>query len=144
MKNIDSSLGYIEDLIRCAQQLCCTEGHLESLVENTLSAMENGIETKINVKDVSDMLLEVSDLRRKAMRVITQNFDTDTSVYCLVKHTLNAEYLAYEAYVGSDDDNDLLAIWQDTRKQFVKAFSMWTGMEITDCSACLNDFLKGV
>lgn len=153
MINKHSTDGFSEDLIRSFTQLICSEGHLKSLIEKTTSELENGI---VNVDDPDELnkaldkldnmqqeLVEIADTRRKMMVKLYEMYDGDKDYWCQVKHLANASYTAFEAWQGSDNDSALYEFALETNAHFVKALSHFIGTEITSCSSCMADMLKG-
>ena len=153
MKNPHSTDGIYEDLIRSFTQLICSEGHLKSLIEKTTSELENGI---VNVDDPEELnkaldkldnlqqeLVEIAATRRKMMVKLYEAYEGDKDYWCQVKHLANAAYTAFEAWQGSDDDAALYELALETNAHFVKALSHFIGTEITSCSSCISDMLKG-
>ena len=61
----------------------------------------------------------------------------------MIKHLGIASMTAFEAYQGSNDDAELLDLYYDINKEFNKAVTDFLGAEITSCSSCVSDFLKG-
>lgn len=153
MKNKDSETGMAEDMLRSIVQLGATEIHYQTLYNKAVAELENGI---IKVEDDDARLSQldkiaryreeissVADLRRRMMRKLFSMFDGNKDAWCLIKHLAIAMMTAFEAYQASDDDSELLDIYYDINKEFNKAITDFLGMEITDCSACVSDFLKG-
>ena len=153
MKNIHSTDGWAEDLIRSFTQLICSEGHIKSMIEKTTSELENGI---VNVDDpdklnkalekldnLQEELTGISEIRRKMMLKLFETYNGDKEYWCQVKHLANAAYTAFEAWQGSDDDSQLYEFALETNSQFVRALSHFIGTEITSCSSCIGDMLKG-
>ena len=153
-RNLDSSSGAAEDLIRAFVQMGCSELHLKTLYEKTLAEMENGI------ADMSDPevrntyiekanayredILEASQLRRRMMIRCFEMFDGgDKDVWCMVKHVGISSMCAWETWQASNDDPELLDIAVESNKLFVKYLTRFLGMEITSCASCLSDYLKG-
>ena len=153
-RNLDSSSGAAEDLIRAFVQMGCSEVHLKTLYEKTLAEMENGI------ADMSDPevrnayiekanayredIIEASQLRRRMMIRCFEMFDGgDKDVWCMVKHVGISSMCAWETWQASNDDPELLDIAVESNKLFVKYLTRFLGMEITSCASCLSDYLKG-
>lgn len=145
--------GLAEDLIRSFQQLVCVEGHYKTLIEKYQSELENGLidvtDTDVRNKHLDllgDAIVElnlVAELRRASMRFLMELYDGDTSYWCIVKHLAAADYTAFEVYQASDNDSELLNRYLEIHARFVHAVTRWLGTEITDCSSCLSDILKG-
>ena len=153
-RNLDSSSGAAEDLIRAFVQMGCSEVHLKTLYEKTLAEMETGI------ADMSDPevrnayiekanayredIIEASQLRRRMMIRCFEMFDGgDKDVWCMVKHVGISSMCAWETWQASNDDPELLDIAVESNKLFVKYLTRFLGMEITSCASCLSDYLKG-
>ena len=152
-KNVQSSSGIAEDLIRAIQQMCCSELHLITLYEKTVAEMENGL-VDVSDQDVlneyvdkaenyKEDIIEATNIRRQMMSKLFSMFDGgDKDVWCMFKPLSSATYCAWEVYLASDDDPELLSIAVDTNKMFTRFTTQFLGMEITDCASCLNDMLK--
>lgn len=153
-KNVESSSGIGEDLIRAIQQMCCSELHLITLYEKTVAELENGL-VDIDKQDVRDAhiakmeqyredIIEATQIRRQMMSKLFDMFDGgDRDVWCMFKHLASSSYCAWECYLASDDDPDLLVIALDTNKLFTRFTTQFLGMEITSCASCLSDALRG-
>lgn len=151
MKNVNSSSGMAEDLIRAIVQMTCAEMHLKTLYEKTVSEMENGL------ADLSDGGMAViekanayiedleqsASIRRSMMRKLFSMFDGDKDVWCMVKHLGAANMQVWEAWQNSDDDPELLELALQSNEMFVSYITRFLGMEITSCASCLSDMLKG-
>lgn len=153
-KNIMSSSGQAEDMIRAFQQMACTELHLITLYQKTVAEMENGIvdvsDDEIRNKHLEraeqyrEDLIRVTECRRSMMRECFSLFENgDKDVWCMVKHLGASSACAWEVYQASDDDPELLMIALEASKLFTKYITQFLGMEITDCASCLADMLKG-
>lgn len=153
-KNTQSSSGLAEDLIRAIQQMCCAELHLITLYEKTVAEMENGLfdmddpnalnEHIEKAEQYKEDIIGATSIRRQMMSKLFSLFDGgDEDVWCMFKHLASATYCAWEVYLASDDDPELLSIAVDTNKMFTRFTTQFLGMEITDCAACLNDMMKG-
>lgn len=154
MQNKDSETGMAEDMLRSIVQLGATEMHYQTLYSKAVAQMENGL---INVDDqkVRDTQIEkiqrytgeinsVADVRRRMMRKLFSLFPNgNKDAWCLIKHLGVASMTAFEAYQASNDDTELLDLYYDINKEFNKAVTDFLGMEITSCSSCVSDFLKG-
>lgn len=153
-KNLMSSSGIGEDLIRAIQQTCCSELHLITLYQKTIAELENGI-VDVDNEDVRTAhfekseqyrtdLIDVTQLRRQMMAKLFDMFEGgDKDVWCMVKHMGASSYCAWECYLASDDDPDLLMIALDANKLFVRFMTQFLGMEISSCASCFTDALKG-
>ena len=152
-KNPMSSSGIAEDLIRAFVQMGCAEVHLKTLYEKTLAEMENGIvdveDDEIRkawiekVESYREDLIESANLRRRMMSACFDMFDGDKDVWCMVKHLGVSNFCCWETYMASDDDPELLDIAIESNKLFTKYLTRFFGMEVSPCSACLSDALKG-
>ena len=153
MRNKDSETGMAEDILRCIVQLGATEVHYQTLYNKSRAELENGLidvaddDIRISQLDKIEYYRaeanDVANVRRQMMRKLFSMFDGNKDAWCLIKHLGVAMYTAFEAYQASDDDSELLDIYYDINKEFNKAVADFLGMEITDCAACLSDFLKG-
>ena len=153
-KNVNSSSGLAEDLVRSIQQMCCSELHLITLYEKTLSELENGLvdieNESVRTSHMEKLdqyrqdLIDVTQIRRKAMvKLFGMSDKGDKDVWCMVKHMGSASYTAWETYLASDDDPELLMLALEANKLFTRFLTQFLGMEITDCASCLTDMLKG-
>lgn len=153
MANIVSD-GLAEDLIRAFQQAACAEGHYKTLIEKYNSELENGLidvdddEIRLNhIEKLNGAILElgrIAEIRRSMMLYLMERYEgADKTMWCIVKHLSQSEYNAFEAYQASDNDATLLNIWLSMRARFVHALTRWLGIEVTDCSSCFADALKG-
>lgn len=150
-RNELSSSGIAEDLIRAFVQVGCAEGHAKTLLEKCTAELENGlvehneIQGQIDhINDLTDEINELAELRRGMMRYLHGMYPEGNKDYwCLIKHLGTASYTAFEVYQASDDDPDLLNLALEANKRFTKALTHFLGTEITECSACLSDFLSG-
>lgn len=156
MKNIHSSDGIAEDLIRSFVQISAAELHAKTLLEKRVSELENGL---VDVDDIDVLtehlnkielakedLEELAACRRDDMRFLFELFDSggDKEQWCMVKHLAMAMITAFEVWQASDEDDGLLTMALNKNKLFVKAISRFVGVELTDCASCLSDMLKGV
>ena len=153
-KNPQSSSGMAEDQIRAFVQMGCAEMHLKTLYEKTLAEMENGI---VDIEDAEirkawtekaesyrEDLIESANLRRRMMSACFEMFEGgDPDVWCMVKHLGISNMCAWETWQASDDDPELLDIAIESNKLFTKHLTRFLGAEISACSACLSDYLKG-
>lgn len=155
MKNINSSDGLAEDLIRSFIQLAVAEQHIKTLIEKRVSELENGI---INTQDTEELNknfeatkdlrtdLEVyAEARRADMRFLYELYGGrgNKEMWCLVKHGAVAMYTAFEAYQASEMDEELLDMALNKNRLFIKALSRFLGVSVTECAACFADILKG-
>lgn len=153
MINEHSTSGYAEDIIRSIVQFGATEMHLKTLYEKTLAELENGIidteDSDLVAKQLEkldsyrDELIDVAQLRRQAMFVLSEMYpEGDKDAWCLVKHLGIGAMTMFEAWQGSDNNQMLLSLAIDANKAFIRAMTRFIGIEITDCAACLSDYLK--
>lgn len=153
MKNVNSSSGVGEDVIRSFVQFGAAEMHLKTMYEKTLAELENGIidtdDADIVQKQLEKLdsyraeLTDIAQLRRQGMLMLFEMFpDGDKDAWCLVKHLGIGAMCAFEAWQGSDDNPMLLAYAIDANKAFIRAVTRFIGTEITDCASCLSDYLK--
>lgn len=154
MKNINSSDGIAEDIIRSFTQLATIEMHYKTLLDKRFSEIENGIidnedaekivEHTNKIQELENSLETVSDIRRSQMLRLYQLFGKkgDKERWCTVKHYAIAGMTAFEAYQASDNDNDLLTTYIEINKLFIRELAAFLGVEITDCAACFADILK--
>lgn len=153
MINEHSTSGYAEDIIRSIVQFGATEMHLKTLYEKTLAELENGIidteDSDLVAKQLEkldsyrDELIDVAQLRRQAMFVLSEMYpEGDKDAWCLVKHLGIGAMTMFEAWQGSDNNQILLSLAIDANKAFIRAMTRFIGIEITDCAACLSDYLK--
>jgi len=153
MKNEHSTSGIAEDIIRSITNLCGTELHYKTLIEKTRAELENGIIDVENPDEVNKAIEKnnaylsemqnVAQLRRRMMLSLFNMYEGDKDAWCLVKHLANASETAYEAFMASDDNPELMELWIDTNKAFITALTRFLGVEITDCAACFSDMMKG-
>lgn len=153
MRNEMSTSGIGEDMIRSIIQFGCAELHAKTLYEKTRAELDNGI-VDVDDKDALDKTLTKLDdyrqdvehyasLRRRSMKALFKMFNGDKDMWCQIKHLGVGAMTMWEAYEASDGDGELLDIAYDANKEFVKAATRFLGMELTDCSACFSDMLKG-
>ena len=128
--------------------------HYQTLYNKSVAQLENGL-IEIEKDEVREKQLDkinryreeindIADVRRKMMRKLFSLFDGgNKDAWCLIKHLSVASMTAFEAYQASDDDAELLDLYYDINKEFNKAVTDFLGAEITDCAACVSDFLKG-
>lgn len=153
-KNVYSSSGAAEDLIRAFVQMGCAEMHLKTLYEKAVAEMENGI---VDMSDADargshvekmnayiEDLKTTADLRRKMMLKCFSLFDEgDKDVWCMIKHLGISNMCAWETWQASDDDPELLDLAIESNKLFTSYLTRFFGMEITSCASCFSDALKG-
>ena len=155
-RNVNSEIGSSEDLLRAIVQMGAAEIHAMGLYYKTVAEMENGL---VNIDDnevlqkqieKSEMYQEdietYADLRRQMMNALMSMVGTEEAnkdLWCMVKHLGLAMMQTFEAYENSDNNLELLNIAYESNKAFTKAVTRFLGIEITSCSACLSDALKG-
>lgn len=155
MKHVTNGVdGIAEDLIRSIVQLSCSELHAKTLYEKYTAELENGLidteDAELVDKQIEKMsgalddLNELAQLRRRAMLTLFNLYDGNKDYWCQVKHLGSASYCLIECYLASDDDTELLQLAMDANRAFVRAISNFIGVEVTDCAACLSDYLKGL
>lgn len=153
-RNELSSSGIAEDLIRAFVQVGCAESHAKTLLEKATAQMENGlidlndpdmVQKQIyHINDLTDEINELAELRRGMMRYLHSMYpDGNKDYWCMIKHLGVGAYTAFEVYQASDDDPDLLNLALEANKRFTKALTHFLGTEISECSACLSDYLNG-
>lgn len=154
MKNSLSETGIAEDMIRSYIQFGCAEVHAKSLYEKTIAELNNGI-VDVEDNDVVQKHLERAQMfkddinayammRRDIMRKLLEMFPNgDKSMWCQAKHLGIAMMTLFEAYQGSDDDAELLHMAYEANASFTLAMSRFLGVEITSCSACFAEMLRG-
>ena len=144
--------GLAEDLIRAFVQIGCAELHLKTLLEKSLSEVENGlIEVEKpevlqahmeKTEDIDAELEANAQLRRRMMLKLFEMYDGDKDYWCLVKHLGIGAFTTWEAYQASDDDPELLDMAMEANKRFINALSHFLGMEVVECAACFADLIK--
>ena len=142
-----------EDMLRSIVQLGATEIHYQTLYNKARAELENGLIEVENddirlaqldkIERYRSEINDVANVRRRMMKHLFNMFDGNKDAWCLIKHLGIASMTAFEAYQASDNDLDLLDIYYDINREFNKAVADFLGIEITDCSACLADSLKG-
>lgn len=148
MKNIHSSSGIAEDLIRSFIQVGCAELHLKTILEKRVSEIENGMTEDIQgtierIDEVKEEITELAEIRRSQMLTLFNLFENgDKEMWCMVKHIGLASFTAWEVYQASDDDSELLSQALDLNKQFIKYTARFLGAEIDGCASCFSDMLK--
>lgn len=147
MKNVHSSDGIAEDMIRSFIQFGCSEIHAKTLFEKINAKLNNGLieldEALPKIELYQSLIDKYSELRRGVMLKLFDMYDGDKDVWCLVKHLGIGMFTSFEAYQASDNDARLMEIWLDANSAFTEAMSIFLGIEITDCAACFADMLKG-
>lgn len=153
MRNKDSETGMAEDMLRSIVQLGATEIHYQTLYNKARAELENGLIEVENddirlaqldkIERYRSEINDIASVRRRMMKHLFNMFDGNKDAWCLIKHLGIASMTAFEAYQASDNDLDLLDIYYDINREFNKAVADFLGMEVSDCAACLSDFLKG-
>lgn len=149
-----SETGAAEDMIRSYVQFGCAEIHAKGLYEKATAELDNGLIDVTDEEVLQKQLEKVeqyredietyANLRRGIMRKLFDMFDGNKEMWCQAKHLGIGAMTLFEAYQASDNDVELLSMCMDATRAFNKAISRFLGVEITDCSACLSDALKGV
>lgn len=154
MKNVHSTDGIAEDLIRSIQQMAVLEMHKKTRIEQLYSEMNEGL---INVEDdavlihqfgnikyLEEDLNEYADIRRQDMLYLYELYGSkgDKKMWCEVKHLAIASMTAFEVWQASDNDDNLLEMALRKNSLFIKAMSRFLGTEITSCASCFADILK--
>lgn len=155
-RNLNSEVGSAEDLLRAIVQMGAAEIHAMGLYYKTTAELENGLvdvdDNEVLQKQIekSEMYREdietYADLRRRMMSALMEMVGTDKAnkdLWCMVKHLGLSMMQTFEAYENSDNNLALLNLAYDANKAFTKAVTRFLGIEISDCSACLSDALKG-
>lgn len=151
-RNEHSTSGAGEDIIRSFVQFGCAELHLKTLIEKAEAELENGFIDPTDTTAVEDQLrklteyteeiTDIAQLRRESMLVLYEMYEGDKDAWCMVKHLGMANMTMFEAWQASDNDPTLYNLAIRSNKAFVKAITRYIGTEISDCAACLSDFLK--
>lgn len=156
-RNKNSEVGAGEDLLRAIVQMGAAEIHAMGLYYKTTADMENGLvdiddnEVLQKYLDKANMYLEDIEtyavLRRRmttALKEMVGTENADKDLWCMVKHLGLSMMQCFEAYENSDNNLELLNLAYEANKAFTKAVTRFLGIEITDCSSCLSDSMKGV
>lgn len=155
-KNVNSEVGASEDLLRAVVQMGAAEIHAMGLYFKTTAEMENGL---VNIDDPEVLQKQIdkaemyredietyATLRRQMTTALKDMVGTDEAnkdMWCMVKHLGLSMMQCFEAYENSDNNLELLNLAYEANKAFTKAVTRFLGIEISDCSACLSDALKG-
>lgn len=155
--NKSSEVGSSEDLLRAIVQMGAAEIHAMGLYYKTTAEMENGLvdvdDPEVLQKQIekSNMYLEdietYATLRRQmttALQSMVGTEEANKDMWCMVKHLGLSMMQCFEAYENSDNNLELLNLAYEANKAFTKAVTRFLGIEVTECSACLSDSLKGV
>lgn len=156
-RNSNSEVGSAEDLLRAVVQMGAAEIHAMGLYFKTTAEMENGLvnidDPKVLQKQIDKAEMYQEDietyatLRRQMTTALKDMVGTDEAnkdMWCMVKHLGLSMMQCFEAYENSDNNLELLNLAYEANKAFTKAVTRFLGIEISDCSACLSDSLKGV
>ncbi|MGM0175678.1 hypothetical protein [Enterococcus sp. DIV0800] len=154
-KNVHSTDGIAEDLIRSFVQVAAAEMHAKTLLEKRISELENGL-IDVEEKDVlanhlkvitktEKEVIELAQIRRDDMLLLFEMYGSkgDKEKWCSVKHLAIASMTAFEAWQASDRNERLLGLAIRKNALFIRAISAFLGVEITECASCFSDFLKG-
>ena len=155
--NKSSEVGAGEDLLRAVVQMGAAEIHAMGLYFKTTAEMENGL---VNIDDPEVLQKQIdkaemyredietyATLRRQmttALKDMVGTEEANKDMWCMVKHLGLSMMQCFEAYENSDNNLELLNLAYEANKAFTKAVTRFLGIEITSCSACLSDSLKGV
>lgn len=156
-RNSNSEVGAGEDLLRAIVQMGAAEIHAMGLYYKTTAELENGL-VDIDNPGILQKQLEKAEqykedietyavLRRQMTNVLSEMVGTEDrnkDMWCMVKHLGLSMMQTFEAYENSDNNLALLNLAYEANKAFTKAVTRFLGLEISDCSACLSDSLKGV
>lgn len=156
MVNKNSEVGSAEDLLRAIVQMGAAEIHAMGLYYKTTDEMENGL---VNVDDPNVLQKQIekaeqyqedietyATLRRRmttALMDMVGTEDANKDMWCMVKHLGLSMMQCFEAYENSDNNPELLNLAYEANKAFTLAVTRFLGIEITSCSACFSDALKG-
>lgn len=155
-KNVKSEVGSSEDLLRAIVQMGAAEIHAMGLYYKTTDEMENGL---VNVDDPNVLQKQIekaeqyqedietyATLRRRMTTALVDMVGTEDAnkdMWCMVKHLGLSMMQCFEAYENSDNNLELLNLAYEANKAFTLAVTRFLGIEITSCSACFSDALKG-
>ena len=156
-RNSNSEVGSSEDLLRAVVQMGAAEIHAMGLYFKTTAEMENGL-VNIDDPEVLQKQIEKAEMYREdietyatlrrqmttALKDMVGTEEANKDMWCMVKHLGLSMMQCFEAYENSDNNLELLNLAYEANKAFTKAVTRFLGIEISDCSACLSDALKGV
>lgn len=156
-KNVNSEVGSAEDLLRAVVQMGAAEVHAMGLYFKTTAEMENGL-VNIDDPEVLQKQIEKAEMYREdietyatlrrqmttALKDMVGTKEANKDMWCMVKHLGLSMMQCFEAYENSDNNLELLNLAYEANKAFTKAVTRFLGIEISSCSACLSDALKGV
>lgn len=154
--NKSSEVGAGEDLLRAVVQMGAAEIHAMGLYFKATAEMENGL-VDVDDPEVLQKQIEKAEqyredietyavLRRQmtnALKDMVGTEDANKDMWCMVKHLGLSMMQCFEAYENSNENLELLNLAYEANKAFTKAVTRFLGIEISDCSACLSDALKG-
>lgn len=153
MENKHSTDGIAEDLIRSFVQIASAEMHAKTLLEKSVSELENGLidletdlETQLQkITEYKEEITTLAELRRTDMLYLFDLYGSrgDKEKWCTVKHLSIAMMTAFEAWQASNQDEALLSAALAKNKLFIKALTQFLGVEVTECAACFADIIKG-
>ena len=154
--NKSSEVGAGEDLLRAVVQMGAAEIHAMGLYFKTTAEMENGL---VNIDDPEVLQKQIdkaemyredietyATLRRQmttALKDMVGTEEANKDMWCMVKHLGLSMMQCFEAYENSDNNLELLNLAYEANKAFTKAVTRFLGIEITSCSSCLSDALRG-
>ena len=160
--NKHSSTGIVEDLLTNIMHLCAIEYHLNILIRkyedenkfiynmeatefqstSDLEEIENNQE---KLMGLVMLLNEVTANRRKAMLKLKESAQDggNPDLWCLVKHVLTASVTAFEVFQNNVLDRELEEIWLNQSRVANQVIAGFLGYEVTPCSACLSDQMRG-
>ena len=155
--NKNSEVGAAEDLLRAVVQMGAAEIHAMGLYFKTTAEMENGL-VNIDDPEVLQKQIEKAEMYREdietyatlrrqmttALKDMVGTEEANKDMWCMVKHLGLSMMQCFEAYENSDNNLELLNLAYEANKAFTKAVTRFLGIEISSCSACLSDALKGV
>lgn len=156
-RNKESEVGSAEDLLRAVVQMGAAEIHAMGLYFKTVAEMENGL-VDVDDNEVVRKYLERAEMYREdietyavlrrqmttALKDMVGTEDANKDMWCMVKHLGLSMMQCFEAYENSDNNLELLNLAYEANKAFTKAVTRFLGIEITDCSSCFSDAMKGV
>ena len=154
--NSNSEVGAGEDLLRAIVQMGAAEIHAMGLYFKTVAEMENGL-VDVDDNEVVRKYLERAEMYREdvetcavlrrqmttALKDMVGTEDANKDMWCMVKHLGLSMMQCFEAYENSDNNLELLNLAYEANKAFTLAVTRFLGIEITSCSACFSDALKG-
>ena len=159
--NKDSSVGIVEDLVTNIMHLGASEYHLEILLrkyEDQLEFWYNGGNVPADSHEVLEVtvieeriftlqssLKVTTDLRRDAMKELKAQATSkgNPDMWCLLKHLLIATVTSFEVWQVDLSNVKLKELFLRQSRVTNEVLAMFLGYEVTPCSACLTDQLKG-